>query len=105
MKVVIEVQKYKDDKNAFLFSLDKQKIYPYKNNGNAIYCYKDYGPTFGCGYDIYLGNNAIQQKQLHTYESSSGCSYNFYGDNNALSEDGRCSYIYTSEYEVFQVIF
>ncbi len=28
---------YKDDKNAFLFSLDKQRIYPYKNNGNAIY--------------------------------------------------------------------
>ena len=97
--------KWKDDKNSFLFSLDKQKIYPYKNNGNAIYCYKDNGPAFGSGHDIYLGNNAIQQKQLHTNESYSGCSYNFYGDNNALSEDGKASYIYPSDYEVFQVIF
>ena len=97
--------KYKDDKNAFLFSLDKQKIYPYKNNGKAICSHKDYGPTFGCGYDIYLGNNAIQQKQLHTYESYSSSSYNYYGDNNGLSEDGKQSYIYPTDYEVFQVIF
>ena len=97
--------KYKDDKNAFLFSLDKQKIYSYKNDGKAIYCYKDNGPTFGQGNDIYFGNNAIQQKQLYTYESWSSCSYNFNGDNNALSEDGKASYIYATEYEVFQVIF
>ena len=29
--------KYKDDINAFLFFLDKQRIYPYKNKGNAIF--------------------------------------------------------------------
>ena len=27
---------YKDDKNTFLFSLDKQRIYPYKNNGKEF---------------------------------------------------------------------
>ena len=97
--------KYKDDKNAFLFSLDKQKIYPYKNDGYAIDSCKDYGPTFGLGNAIYLGNNAIQQKQLYTYESYSSSSYNFYGDNNGLSEDGKSSYIYPTDYEVFQVIF
>ena len=96
---------YKDDKNAFLFSLDKQRIYSYKNNGYAIYCYKDYGPTFGGGHTIYLGNNPIQQKQLYTYESYSGSSYNFNGDNNALSESGNGNCIYAAEYEVFQVIF
>jgi len=96
---------YKDDKNAFLFSLDKQRIYSYKNNGCAIFCGKDYGPTFGGGYDIYLGNNPIQQKQLYTYESYSSSSYNYNRDNNALSESGNTSYIYAAEYEVFQVIF
>ena len=96
---------WKDDKNAFLFSLDKQRIYSYKNNGYAIYCYKDYGPTFGGGHTIYLGNNPIQQKQLYTYESYSGSSYNFNGDNNALSESGNGNCIYAAEYEVFQVIF
>ena len=97
--------KWKDDKNTFLFSLDKQRIYSYKNNGYAIYCYKDYGPTFGGGHTIYLGNNPIQQKQLYTYESYSGSSYNFNGDNNALSESGNGNCIYAAEYEVFQVIF
>ncbi len=96
---------WKDDKNAFLFSLDKQRIYSYKNDGNAIYCNKDYGPTFGCGHDICLGNNPIQQKQLYTYESWSSPSYNYNGDNNALSESGNASRIYAAEYEVFQVIF
>ena len=96
---------FKDDPNAFLFSLDKQKIYSYKKNGKAICCYKDYGPTFGCGYTIYIGQHGIQEKHLYTYESGSSCSYNFNGDNNALSEDGKGSWIYAAEYEVFQVIF
>ena len=38
---------FKDDKNAFVFSLDKQKIYSYKNDGKAIRCHKNYGPCFG----------------------------------------------------------
>jgi len=96
---------YKDDPNAFLFSLDKQKIYSYKKNGKAIYNRKDCGPIFGNGCDIWIGQHGIQEKHLHTYESSSSCSYNFNGDNNALSEDGKCSSIYAAEYEVFQVIF
>ena len=95
---------YKDDPNAFLFSLDKQKIYSYKNDGKAIYCYKDYGPGFGGGCDILIKAHCIQEKHLFTYESSSN-SYNYNGDNNALSEDGKASCIYAAEYEVFQVIF
>ena len=96
---------YKDDPNAFLFSLDKQKIYSYKNNGNAIYNGKDYGPCFG-QYDIVILRHGIQEKHLYTGESfSSSNSYNYNGDNNALSEDGKQSYIYAAEYEVFQVIF
>ena len=96
---------YKDDKNAFVFSLDKQKIYSYKNNGKAIYDYKDYGPCFGNGFDIKIEYHGIQEKHLYTNESSSNSSYNYNGDKNALSEDGKCGYIYATEYEVFQVIF
>ena len=96
---------FKDDPNAFLFSLDKQKIYSYKKDGKAIYNCKDYGPSFGNGCDIRIGQHGIQEKHLYTYESSPSCSYNFNGDNNALSEDGKASYIYAAEYEVFQVIF
>ena len=96
---------YKDDPNAFLFSLDKQKIYSYKKDGYAICNYKDRGPTFGHGHEICIGQHGIQEKHLYTNESSSNCSYNYNGDNNALSEDGEASWIYAAEYEVFQVIF
>ena len=96
--------KYKDDKNAFLFSLDKQKIYSYKNVGEAICTNKTNGPSFGGGYDIYIGNNPIQIKNSYTYEIGN-YSYNYSGDNNALSEDGKANCIYLSDYEVFEVIF
>ena len=96
---------FKDDKNAFLFSLDKQKIYSYKNDKKAIDCNAIFGPCFGDGHTIYIGPNAIQEKKLFTYESNpSCCSYYFYDDKNALSERPG-SYCYTTEYEVFQVIF
>ena len=52
-----------------------------------------------------IEQNVIQEKHLYTNESSSDCSYNYNGDKNALSEDGKCSWIYAAEYEVFQVIF
>ena len=96
---------WKDDPNAFLFSLDKQKIYSYKKDGKAICNYKEWGPIFGNGHTICITQHCIQEKHLYTYESSPSCSYNFNGDNNALSEDGKQSSIYAAEYEVFQVIF
>ena len=95
---------WKDDQNAFLFSLDKKKIYPYKKNGKAIYNYKDYGPYFGDGTDLCISYHGIQQKHLWTNESSSNPSYEYFGDKNALSECNG-SWISAAEYEVFQVIF
>jgi hypothetical protein len=95
-----------------LFSLDKQKIYSYINDGKALRCHQNCGPCFGFGYIIGLGNGntigvvgkSIQEKNLYTYETHEKSSYNFYGDKNALSEDGNASRIYASEIEVFQVI-
>ena len=55
--------KFKDDKKLFLFSLDKRKIYSYKFNGKAIYWHKGYGPTFGSGFTIKIGGNAINEKK------------------------------------------
>ena len=98
--------KFKDDKNSFLFSLDKQKIYSYKNDGNALRCFQNYGPCFGGGCDIGVLAHPIQEKLLYTYETYENSSYNFFGDKNALSESGSGSSncICASEIEVFQVV-
>ena len=66
---------WKDDPNAFLFSLDKQKIYSYKKDGKAIYNNKDCGPVFGGAWDIVINQHCIQEKHLRTNESSSSFSY------------------------------
>ena len=91
---------YKEDPNAFLFSLDKQKIYSHKNNGKAIYVCQCYGPRFG--YDLYITGNCIKEKQLYACESNQNSCYNYDGDKNALSESGG-NYILALEYEVFYV--
>ena len=98
--------KFKDDKNSFLFSLDKQKIYSYRNNGNALRCFQNYGPCFGGGCDIGVLAHPIQEKLLYTFETYENSSYNFFGDKNALSESGSGSSncICASEIEVFQVV-
>ena len=93
---------WKNDNNAFIFSLDKKKIYPYKNNGKAIYTKNVYGPCFGFGHDIGIVGDPIKGKNLKTFKSSS--SYD-YSENSALSEDKDYNGVYALDYEVFQIIF
>ena len=91
---------WKDDKNAFLFSLDKQKIYKYKNDEYSICCYGEHVLAFGHACDIFINNGRV----ISTGESYF-CSYEYNGDKNALAEDGKCNYLSAEEYEVFQIIF
>ena len=71
-----EKNEYKDDPNAFLFSLDKQRIYSYKKEGNAIYNDKNYGPWFG-NEDIQINPHCIENKGITTGKSNTFCSYNY----------------------------
>ena len=96
----------KTDQYAFVFSLDKLKIYSYTNNGRAIRCDNRYLPTFGVGTcDFRLYDKPISGKNLYTNQSSGDRSYNYNGDTNALSEDGSGNCISTIEVEVYQAIF
>ena len=91
------------DKNSFLFSLDKKKIY-YSNEFRISNKLK-YGPDFcyNSFYIIELDGNALKNKILKTSE---GTHTNIFdGDKNALSEDGNYDGIYAKEYEIFQIIF
>ena len=94
-----------EDKNCFLFSLDKKKIYFPKNNNFEISNYSYYGPSFICAdsYIIRIIGNALTNKNLKTNEVD---HYDIFdGDKNALSEDGEFKGVYAKEYEVFQIIF
>ncbi len=94
--------KFKGDKYAFLFSLDKKKIYRYKNDGYAILCGINYGPIFG-RQDISVCGNSIQEKKL-IIRSNSNSSYINNGEKFRFSENENSS-MCAAEYEVFQVIF
>ena len=95
----------KTDQHAFVFSLDKLKIYPYTNNGRAIRCDNNYHPTFGVGdCDFRLCGKPLTDKTLYTHQTSGDRSYNYYGDGNALSENGNGNCISTIEIEVYQAI-
>ena len=101
-----DIPKDKDDPNAFLFSLDKQRIYPQKQKKTVIH-YKTYGPCFGNNsvYELYIGQHCIETKYLYTNESKQQCSIDYGEDKNALSESGNGQCTYAADYEVFQVIF
>ncbi len=94
------------DKNCFLFSLDKKKIYYSKNNDLQIVINACDGPSFvDCNsiYIIEIDGNALKEKGLKTKEKK--FKDIFAGDENALSEDGKFEGVYAKEYEVFQIIF
>ena len=98
-----DYDKAKNDKNAFLFNLDKKEVYPVKTSEgkDAIRCSKEWGPCFGRGKDIGITGNPIKNNELYAYQSS----YNYNGNHNSLSEDSNYRGIYAKDYEVFQIIF
>ena len=89
---------FKDDNNAFVFSLDKQKIYEYKNDKRAIKCNKNYGPCFGFGPLIGIYGNPLNEKSVNSYFNNS--SYNV--ETNFLE---NTTDDYAIDYEVFQILF
>ena len=92
------------ERKTFVFSLDNKKIYDLINaNSNAIYHYKNSGPSFGGGRDIALDGNPLKQKTLYTRYV--GNSFDYKNDNLALSEYNGEKKGKVLEYEVFEVIF
>ena len=97
---------YIKDMNAFLFSLDKKKIYPNNPLKCAIFCSPNCGPSFGgemCEIEVF-GNKFLNNKNSVKTIESEGNSYNYYEDENALSEDGKGEGLELIEIEVYEVI-
>ena len=88
----------KKDENAFIFSLDKLKIYDIIKNSDAISSNNDFGPSF-CGFQILLYDNFFKNG------GKTGRAKNNY-DTNIDYEltDGNMMFR-IKEVEVFEIIF
>ena len=87
----------KIDNRAFLFSIDKQKVYNIKRNEEAIGCYKLNGPDF-CGWQIVIQDNFLSNKQCYTGEKD----MNFKTEEDYELNGGE-KYFGVQELEVFQI--
>ena len=91
----------KKDNEAFLFSMDFRKKYEIKKGTEcAIYCNREYGPTFGEGFDLCLCDN---------YMGVNGSYSNFptsYGKGNTVYElTGKNPYFKIADVEVYEINF
>lgn len=72
----IDLASYVEDPTmkSFLFQYNKKEIYKIKYSKNAIYCKSEFGPTFGGGYDLYIGedfsNKGYSKGLGHSYDIS-----------------------------------
>ena len=97
----------KSDKNCFLFSIDRKKIFSIKDNKDYFIIKNSFnhGPSFihKGTYCIELFGNSFHNNSLRTVESIHPNI--FKGESNELSEDGYYKGVSATDYEVFQIIF
>jgi hypothetical protein len=87
----------KIDQYAFIFSLDKLKIYEINNGANSIECYNNCGPLFS-GYFL-INDNAFK------YGGRTFLKGNNYNTNENFELTGGKDKFGVKEIEVFQIIF
>ena len=72
---------YTNENKAFIFSIDKKKIYNVKNDKSAIYCSQGYGPCF-CGtsyFNFYIGSDHFLKEKCNTSDCKNN-TYEIYSD-------------------------
>ena len=77
--------------------MDNNEIYYNKDSNCNIFCYSDYGPTFGGGHDFRIYDNC--DKNNKSYDNS-GHSYDTKGKKYALA--GTYNF-YVEDYEVYKI--
>ena len=92
---------YKEDPNAFIFSLDAcQKFVQYRNFNTAIYDNSSYGPCFGGGYDIGIYSNCKSNQNSYC---NSNNTYGFYNSYNLINTGTQTTKFQVADYEVYLV--
>ena len=90
------------DDNAFLFSIDKQKVYDIIPGNNAIYCNRKFGPIFcskpdSTAYSIFIPDNYLKNKSTTTKKC-----YCYKMEENFELNNGTKEFL-VKELEVFRV--
>jgi hypothetical protein len=67
---------WKYDKKAFIFSMDRKQIYRVKDAQKAIYCYSNWGPSFG-GNALAVDGNPLNKE-------NAGCCFTNGFNNGAI---------------------
>ena len=99
---------FKNDPLAFIFSLDNMGVYDNIFSKNSIYCSFSYGPYFGNGCDIVIGNKCLTKKSSYTFKNEQETSFNY---NGAQALSGELDFSVTSryfliqQYEVYEIEF
>ena len=89
--------KFYEDKNAFIFSLNKKrKYYPKIDNKDHVCMWSDRGPSFGVGNDMTLHNNC-----LHNNNSYNNCPLTYQTEKNELN-GGEYNFT-VKDYEVYSI--
>ena len=88
----------KKDENAFLFSLDKLKIYDIIKDSDAITCSTDFGPIF-CGNQILINDNFFKNG------GRTGKAFMNYNTENDYELNNGNIIFGIKELEVFEIIF
>ena len=99
----------KNDTNSFLFSLDRRENYLVNLDEVTNYNDKNYGPSFGKGFDLIIGENADHllksDKNYSKFPNSFGDnSYIVNNENKGLLTGGYENFL-VSEIETYEVIF
>ena len=89
------------DNSAFIFSVDKKKIYHVKMNKNAIFCRSNYGPCF-CGtgdFNIYIECSNFLKGKCHTSRAKD----NSYDTNSDYELNNGKYEFFIRKLEIFQL--
>ena len=100
----------KNDVNSFLFSLDRRENYLVNLEECTNYNDSNYGPTFGKGFDLVIGENAEHflksDKNYSRFPNSSGDNSYIIGNiNNKGLLTGGYEQFLVREIEIYEVIF
>ena len=79
-------EKYKRDPDAFVFSLNKKKIFRTIDFNNSIACQSNMGPKFGSGHAIEISDNCLSKDVKSLSQNKNNSSY---GNNLGLTEEER----------------